>query len=74
MMSMWEYEQAKRTAHEQALLASFNFPYNPERLAKVEAELLLDAELKAAKNAAKHRHYADAENTALRQHLNDLAF
>lgn len=40
MMSMWEYEEAQRQAHEEALLAGFNFPHSPQTLAKVESELL----------------------------------
>lgn len=42
MMSMWEYEEAQRQAHERALLAGFNFPHSPKTLAKVEAELLAE--------------------------------
>ncbi len=42
MMSMWEYEQAQRIAHEQALIAGFNFPHSPKTLAKVEKELLAE--------------------------------
>lgn len=40
MMSMWEYDQAARTAQEQATRASWNFPYNPVVFTKVEAQLL----------------------------------
>lgn len=54
---MWEYEEAKRQAQHKARLAGFNFPHNPEREARVAAELL-----------------AEAENTALRKHLAELAF
>jgi hypothetical protein len=47
MMSMWEYEEAKRQADEKALIAGFNFPHNPDVQSKVAAELLLDAMRKA---------------------------
>ena len=42
MMSMWEYEEAQRQAHERALVAGFNFPHNPEVHAKVEQSILSD--------------------------------
>ena len=42
MMSMWEYEEAQRQAHERALIAGFNFPHNPQVQHKVEESILSD--------------------------------